>query len=105
MLDFEAMKEELFIARGKYATVNAAHREAWKTLQNQAQAVSDFTRGALSNDESYRNDAIINLQKISAKMFELSQEIESLRLQKESLFEAAWGDPNASDPFEAPDPI
>lgn len=81
---------ELIIARGRYATVNGAYKDAMQELQSLTQKACDGLRHVLQ-DEVNRHNHIAHVEMLVGMIASMVANADELREQKDALKILAWG--------------
>jgi hypothetical protein len=90
MMDLAKVDPSLIEARGKYATVNGAYKDAMEAMQKSAQKACDLIRMALQ-DEANRKNHIAQAEMTIDVLAGMIEEADDLLAQKNELYPSAWG--------------
>jgi polyhydroxyalkanoate synthesis regulator protein len=89
-MNLDAIDAAVIIARGQYATVNGEFKTAMSLMQELTQRSCDMLRQALQSD-SERTMHLDTVRRMLDSLEELDVQISALKVQKDELWQAAWG--------------
>jgi hypothetical protein len=89
-MDLDNVDPELILARGRYATVNGAHKDKMHEMQHLTQKACDTLRAVLQDDVN-RHNHMEYAEKLLGLLKPIVQEADELKAQKDELYRAAWG--------------
>ena len=91
-MDLEKISSETLLARGKYSTVNGEYKTLMSSTQALTQQACDALRhGLQASDHDQMKTMFEGAQQIVKKLIGVSDDLASLKAQKESLWDEAWG--------------
>jgi hypothetical protein len=89
-MDLSTIDPAVIEARGQYATVNGEFKTAMSIMQELTQRACDTLRQALQND-SERSMHLDSVRRTLDSLEELDLKASELKVQKEELWQSAWG--------------
>jgi hypothetical protein len=89
-MDLATIDAAVIVARGQYATVNGELKTAMSLMQDLTQRSCDTLRQALQSD-SERTMHLDTVRRMLDSLEELDVKASELKVQKEGLWQAAWG--------------
>lgn len=91
-MDLSAIDPSVIEARGQYATVNGEYKTLMSSMQAWAQQACDAIRHGLNETNVEAAQKLFSdAESISAKLKDYAREAADLKMQKESLWQQAWG--------------
>jgi hypothetical protein len=89
-MDLSTIDPTVIEARGQYATVNGEYKTLMSHMQNLTQLACDDLRHALQQ-EGERTLLLDHAVKILGQLHEFDAQASELKVQKDALYQIAWG--------------
>jgi DNA-binding phage protein len=89
-MDLSTIDPALIEARGLYASVNGAYKDAMTEMQQTTQKACDYLRAVLQDDVN-RHHHIAHVEMLVGMLATMVETADELRKQKDELYPAAWG--------------
>jgi hypothetical protein len=89
-MNLSEISPDVIVARGEYATVNGEYKTAMSLMQDLTQRACDALRLALQNDAE-RTLHLDEANRLLDSLEELDVKASELKVQKDELYQSAWG--------------